>query len=148
MYRRALLPTDGSDLSDAAIEHVARVATSAVVFQVPLDVADLFAHSPGDPVDVEEGLADRWRQSEEAKVRANLERVAKRLSDAGLTDIRTVMGEGYPGDAILRTARDQGCDVVVMSTHGRTGVRRLMLGSVASYVANHAEGIPVLLVRA
>ncbi len=146
MYQRALVPTDGSDLSRVALPHVARVATSAVVFRVPLDVEELLSSGP-EQVDLDRESSERWREAELARVRQDLGNVADQLQTAGLSEVTTAVGEGHAGEAIVRAAKEHACDVIVMATHGRTGIRRAMLGSVAGYVANHAEGSAVLLVR-
>jgi nucleotide-binding universal stress UspA family protein len=61
--------------------------------------------------------------------------------------VKIVIGEGKPGQQIIEVAREEGCDLIVMSTHGRSGLRRAFLGSVASYVVNHLEDGSILLVR-
>ncbi len=58
-----------------------------------------------------------------------------------------MIGEGKPGPRIVEVSENEGCDLIVMSTHGRSGFRRALLGSVASYVVNHVEDAAVLLVR-
>src|SRR5690606_24569834 len=62
MYRRALVPTDGSELSRIALPHVARVATSAVVFRVPLDIEELLSAGP-EHVDLDRESSERWREA-------------------------------------------------------------------------------------
>jgi len=57
-----------------------------------------------------------------------------------------LLGSGSPGAAILDAIRAAGCDLVVMGTHGRTGVRRMLLGSVAEHIVRHAD-CPVVTVR-
>ena len=146
MYRRALVPTDGSELSRVALAHVPVVASSAVVFRVPLDVEELLS-AGAEQVDLDRESADRWREAELARVQQDLGAAADQLRTAGLSEVSTAVGGGHAGEAIVRAAKEQGCDVIVMATHGRTGIRRAMLGSVAGYVANHAEGSAVLLVR-
>jgi nucleotide-binding universal stress UspA family protein len=65
----------------------------------------------------------------------------------GLANVQTVIGEGKPGPRIVAIAEEEECDLIVMSTHGRSGIRRALLGSVASYVVNHVGNAAVLLVR-
>ena len=92
-------------------------------------------------------MADCLRASERADVEQHLEEAAARLRAAGIEKVSTLLREGRPGHEISEAAREEGCDVIVMSTHGRTGIPRVLLGSVASYVVHHAEGVAVLLVR-
>jgi nucleotide-binding universal stress UspA family protein len=77
----------------------------------------------------------------------HLDAIAARLADCGLTKVEVVIGTGKPGPTIVETARNEDCDLIVMSTHGRSGIPRLFLGSVANFVVNHVEKAAVLLVR-
>ncbi|MGE3857362.1 MAG: universal stress protein, partial [Dehalococcoidia bacterium] len=87
-------------------------------------------------------------------VAAQREEAEKHLADAkaaleatGLKNVETVVLEGLPGDRIVEEATARGVDVVVMSTHGRSGLQRTVLGSVADHVLRHLDGVPVLLVH-
>ena len=95
---------------------------------------------PGD-------IAERLRASERDEVEQRLEGAAQQLRDAGIEKVSTLVGSGKPGPEIVKAAADEGCDVIVMSTHGRTGLQRAMLGSVANYVVHNVENAAVLLVR-
>lgn len=75
--------------------------------------------------------------------------VAAEKSDAQRAGVRSVDGdlvEGVPATEIVRYAREKGCDLIVMGTHGRTGVKHALLGSIAEKVVRSAE-CPVLTVR-
>jgi nucleotide-binding universal stress UspA family protein len=69
-----------------------------------------------------------------------------RLQAAGITVDRRVL-EGEPGPSIVQAACETGCDLIVMGTHGRGGILRMMLGSVAEYVLRNAP-CPVMTVKA
>jgi nucleotide-binding universal stress UspA family protein len=60
--------------------------------------------------------------------------------------IETILEDGHPDKQIVQTAKDEGCSLIVMGTHGRTGLSRLLMGSVAEHVLRHAT-CPVLTVR-
>jgi universal stress protein A len=60
--------------------------------------------------------------------------------------VQTIVLEGKVSDALLKCARDENVDLIVMSTHGRTGLSRLLMGSVAEQVV-HGAPCPVLLIR-
>jgi nucleotide-binding universal stress UspA family protein len=77
---------------------------------------------------------------------AYLERIAARLSSAGITDVETRIIAGSPAEVILSIAGQTSADIIAMATHGRTGVRHWVLGSVAEDVLHQAT-VPVLLVR-
>lgn len=72
---------------------------------------------------------------------------AERVRAAGGAVARTLVDEGDPGPTLVRLAEWLNCDVIVMSTNGRSGWRRAFLGSVSNFVARHAEHAPVLLVH-
>ena len=70
---------------------------------------------------------------------------ARRLEASGL-HVRTMLARGWPAEAILRAAAQEQADLIVMATHGRGGLQRLRVGSVALQVVQ-AAALPVLLVR-
>lgn len=77
----------------------------------------------------------------------NLDAAAQQLREDGTPTVTTEVIEGSPGDEITAAAARLGCDLVVMATHGRTGILRAILGSVADHVVRHTPGIAVLLVH-
>ena len=89
---------------------------------------------------MQESLAKEQREAE-----AYLDEVAARLRQEGLC-VQTLVQEGWPGDIIAYGGAALGPQLVVMATHGRTGVSRLFLGSVALEVVRRSP-LPVLLVR-
>jgi nucleotide-binding universal stress UspA family protein len=148
MFRKALLPLDRSEFSEAAIPHVADVTTQeAVVIGVVESVGNVLVRSGGPAVDVPADVAERIRESEQIAVQRQLDQAALALRDAGIEKVSTIVREGRAGSEIVEAAEKLACDVVVMSTHGRTGIRRALLGSVANYVVHNAEGRAVLLIR-
>jgi len=78
---------------------------------------------------------------------AHLDAARASLLMGGLPDVDTVILEGHPGQEIVRLVTGDGFDVVVMGTHGRSGLFRTVLGSVAEYVVRHVRGVPVLLIH-
>ncbi len=138
MYQRMLLPLDGSELAEESLSYAKGIAG-----RLGLEVIMLHVAAKG--------------QAESPMHRAYLDQVAERLRRA-LADMpeaapgrrATVRGEvvaGYPSDEILRCAGDMEVDLILMTTHGRSGVRRWVLGSVADKVLRSAAQ-PVLLIRA
>ena len=148
LYRKVLVTIDGSEFSLAALEHLARVqAAEVVVFQVAESTPFLIARQTGLMTDVPADLAKEIAERERRAVGVSLASAQERLRRLGIENISTGKGEGKPGEAIVEFAQREGCDLVVMSTHGRTGVRRAMLGSVADYVVHNLSAAAVLLVR-
>lgn len=144
MYRKILVPLDGSDLADGILSHVqelARLHGAQIVLAHVLvsPVHDLLLTGPK--------LAHVSRQTAEQirpEARLHLERAAERLGQAGL-DVTTVIQEGLVADTILEIAVRHSTDLIVLSTHGHGGRSTSLLGSVA-YRLVHEARLPVLLV--
>ncbi len=141
MFRRILVPLDGSPLAEAIFPQVTELSHTLGAEVILLRVA--LAHTfPGvDPIH----LADEEvRVVEEAE--AYLATAAERLVREGV-NAKTAVRYGQPAAEIIDHAAVEKADLVAMSTHGRSGLSRLVMGSVAEEVVRKAN-IPVLLLRA
>jgi nucleotide-binding universal stress UspA family protein len=136
-----LVPIDFSGYAEQALEYAiglarklsARLTLLHVVNMMPLGVVDGTA------------LPYSYIQELEAEVQRGMETYRQRVQDAGLEG--TVLVEsGTPFQCIVDTARDQHVDLIVMGTHGRTGLAHVFLGSVAEKVIRLAP-CPVLVTR-
>lgn len=140
MYDDILVPTDGSEPATEAVEHALDLAERAGA-----TVHVLYVVSEAETVAIVGGAAvgelDRRRDEGEAVTQDAVERAAERGVDA-TSEIRP----GTPHREIVRYAEDEGIDLVVMGTHGRSGVRRFLLGSVTERVTRLTDR-PVLSVR-
>ena len=142
-----VLPLDGSELSELAIPHAVTMAGA-----LGLGVTLLRSISP---TAYGFGYADYYAPQVyadvtadvDADVRGYLANAAERLRKLGVGHVDTHAASGYPGDAIVDEVGDDGGKLVVLSSHGRSGVGRWVLGSVADRVATHSTG-PVLVVPA
>ena len=139
MYDEILVPTDGSDASELAIEHAIDMARTYDARLHALYVVDTGAYSTLDAG--AEMLLDSLEEEGEAAVN----RVEERADDAGVS-ASTEVTAGTPHRAILDYAEDHDVDLIVMGTHGRTGLDRYLLGSVTERVVRTAD-VPVLTVR-
>ncbi|MEX2447050.1 MAG: universal stress protein [Dehalococcoidia bacterium] len=158
MYRKILLTLDGSDLSQQALPHAVELAKATaaplVVMQVTDSEAQLIVQTAGptiEPMAAGHVSADIARDAVVAQRRdadANLEAVRERIVAAGVTDVTTEVREGSAGAAIVEAAEELGCDLIVMATSGRSGLKRAVLGSVADHVVRNSPDSAVLLVRA
>lgn len=140
MYDTILIPTDGSDQAARAARHglaLARAFDATVHVLSATDVAR--AAGPFDAGGVDESF--RARLEAEAD-----DAIAAVESVAGDVSLETTVAEGEPGDAIVEYVADRGVDLVVMGTHGRRGVRRFVVGSVAEHVVRHSP-VPVVTAR-
>jgi nucleotide-binding universal stress UspA family protein len=149
MYKKILIATDGSELAGKGLRHGLALAKA-----LGASVTVLTATEPTVIVGAGAGMA--WTTSAEVMdelVKANKEQGAAILAEARAT----AQGEGvaintlylpdrYAGDAIVDTAERDGYDLIVMASHGRRGVSRLLLGSQASDVLSRSK-VPVLIVK-
>ncbi len=147
MFRKALLALDRSPFSEAAIPCVVDAnPTSVVVLEILESVASILSREV-PAFDVPPDIARQIGESERRAVEQHVETVAAQLRELGIKDVVTMTEHGRPGPEIVRVAKEEGCDLIVMSTHGRSGISRALLGSAAHYVVGHVENAAVLLVR-
>ena len=136
-FKKILVPLDGSLLAEHALGKVVELAAGGAAV---LLVRAAEAHSlPG--VDPTEMQVEVVREAEEY-----LARVAARLEREDIRDVQTSVWYGPAASAIVEAARLRGADLIVMSTHGRSGLGRLILGSVAEAVLRSTT-TPILLLR-
>jgi len=144
LFRSILVPLDGSDLAERVLPLASRIAQRgggklrlALVHQIPRAPVDVASAKLFAALD----LATRKCE------RSYLRGVQARLRDEGVRLSSAVTLTGEIGPALVTYVRELGVDLVVMTTHGRGGVRRAWLGSVADHLVRHLE-VPVLLTRA
>ena len=142
MYKKVLVPLDGSTLSELSLSNaVTIVAGCQIPKLVIINVIEPFkdlAHWVSDDI------AQKMHK-EAARVAQNyLDQTVKRLLDNGVP-AEAILAEGNPGQVILEFADKSGCDLIVLSTHGRSGFFSLVFGSVASRII-HNSHVPVILV--
>jgi len=128
MYKRVVVPLDGSALAESILQFILQIA-GPLDFEVTL-VRVVPADEPGPAV---------------AEAGAYLERVAAQLAGQGVR-LRTEVRRGDAAEQIVTAAREVAADVIAMTTRGRGGLGRLVMGSVATAVLQHAN-IPMLLFR-
>ena len=146
MFKNILIPTDGSEQSQRAVRagielaklHGARVTGIHVIPDYHLLIAYEGAF---DPVTEE-------RIEEEAKTRADsyLGFIREACAGAAVECSTVCETSDHPYDAILRTCEKAGCDLILMTSHGRKGLAAVLLGSETRKVLTHAT-VPVLVVR-
>jgi nucleotide-binding universal stress UspA family protein len=136
---KILVPLDGSALAEAAVAKAVDIARqSPAASVVLLRAAEAPALAGGDPI---EAQVEVVREAEEY-----LESVAARVREEGVAEVSTSVWYGPPAPAIVEAAETAKVDMIVMSTHGRSGLGRLFLGSVAESVLR-ATPTPILLLR-
>lgn len=148
MYERVLIPVDGSAFARAAPAHLPHLSPHEVVLVTVVEsVAQELARQTGVVADVPADVAGDVEAAALTEHRRQL-REAEQDSSARLGGPGHAGGRhGKPGPQIVARAAEMSCDFIVMATHGRTGIRRALLGSVADHVVAHVTGSAVLLVR-
>jgi glycine betaine transporter len=139
-----LVPVDFSAYSEQALAYAialatklqARVTVLHVIHLLPIGVSDMPSSLP---------YPELYLQELEAEARQRLEAQRQQLQEAGL-EVEVLMKHGVPFQTLVDIARDQHVDLIVMGTHGRTGVHHLLMGSVAEKVVRLAS-CPVLVTR-
>lgn len=142
-YRRILWPTDFSALSKAGLPHALHLASGARAELVVLHVLTrpVMYAAPEIPGSLWGDLLEKNRASAKQEIR----QIAAELK-ASKIRVHTVLADGVAFDQILRVARRLRCDLIVIATHGRTGLSHVLMGSVAENVVRRAP-CPVLTVR-
>lgn len=147
MYQRILVATDGSTLSKKAVNSAIALAKMSGAELVALKVVPRYPQSyfegglalpASDIAKVEKQWADHGQ--------AVVDAVAKSSAAKGLTVKAVTVKSDLVSEAIISTARKHKCDLIVMASHGRRGVKRLLLGSETQQVLTHSH-IPVLVLR-
>jgi len=145
-WKRILVPIDFSEHADQALRYAAALARECGARLVMLHVdqsisataSGLYATELGVPPEVVEEV-----KKAREELRMKLAKVEPPI--AGL-EVERHLVDGDPAEAILRLASESGCDLIVMGTHGRRGLQRAVLGSVAESVIRRAE-CPVVTIK-
>lgn len=146
MFDKVLLTTDGSEFSETAVSYAESIgATHITVVEVIDSVGQVLTRTTGS--EITQSLAQEFVDAERRAAGRHVDRIVGRLKAAGVANVAWTIREGHPGREIVALADSGEFDVVVMSTHGRSGLKRAILGSVADYVAHHIRGRAVLLVH-
>ncbi len=144
MYKRILFPTDGSEITQKALDSAIALAKLSGAEMYALSVKEPFPYSAiseMQPVPPQE-----FYDAQERIAAGRVQGAAETARAAGVTCHAHTVEAIHPWEAILDHAKTQGCDVIVMASHGRRGVSALLLGSETSRVLTHTT-LPVLVVR-
>ena len=147
MYDRILVATDGSKLSKKAVDSAIKLAALCGAELIALRVVPRYPQSyfegsiplaPDDVARVEKQWADQGQESVDA---------VKKAGEAKGVKVKAILAKSdIVSDALIAAARKHKPDIIVMASHGRKGVKRLLLGSETQQVLTHSE-IPVLVLR-
>ncbi|QLD85623.1 universal stress protein [Natronomonas halophila] len=138
MYDRILLPTDGSDATNPAVDEAIGLARET---GAELHVLFVVEDIPYAPEMMDDQVEGQLREIGEDAIQD----IRERASEEGV-EVVSALREGAPHNSILGYADEEGIDAIVMGTHGRSGLDRYLLGSVTERVVRTAD-VPVLTVR-
>ena len=146
MYQKILVPLDGSDLAECTLFHVKSLfkdvsegeVTLLNIVKADIPWADIFDEKIIDLKEIRKPLF--------AASRKYLTKTASKLRSKGIKVKTEAVEANRPAESIMDYAQKNGIDLIVMATHGHTGFKKMMLGSVAFGVL-HGSHVPVLLIR-
>jgi nucleotide-binding universal stress UspA family protein len=134
---RILVAVDGSAFSDAAVDQAISLGGICNSQIFVISVVDLYP----EQMEVAPALVEKMSK----EVRQHLDKAKKMVDESGMPCETIVHMGGAPHRFIVQEAKDKEIDLIVMGTHGRSGIKRVLLGSVAQNVIGHAP-CPVLVV--
>lgn len=146
MYQRILAPLDGSELAECTLVHIKTIALGCKVPEVfllrvieplPAQTVDALTEAGGSM------LSDLEEMNREV-AREYINQTRAKLKAEGL-ETSAVIVSGHAAEEILKYAQDHKIDLIIMGTHGRSGISRWVMGSVTTHVINHSL-CPVLTV--
>ena len=148
MYERILVATDGSELSESAVTSAIDLA---ILTQAELIAVKVVHHYPASYFEgsllLSQMEVTRLREQADAEAQRVVDAVKERADAKGVKSSRAiVMQSELVSEAIIDAARVHHCDLIVMASHGRRGIKRLLMGSETLHVLTHSH-TPVLVLR-
>lgn len=146
MYRKILLPTDGSALCETATNRgidFARFAGASVVAFHAIPATSYLIYTEAGPSDV---LAEQFERDAVARGERLVKAVSDQAKQAGVPCETLTLVNDHPWEGIIEAANTKGCDLIFMASHGRKGLSALLLGSETTKVLTHTK-VPVLIYR-
>lgn len=149
MYAKILIPTDGSPLAEQAVDRgveLARALGAAVTVMTVVEPFHVVSYAlTGEAAQLQANIRAYEKQAE-GHAASVLDAAATKADALGVTVTTLSVQSDHPSEAIIRTAEELGCDLIVMASHGRRGMAALVLGSQTTKVLTHSK-VPVLVLR-
>ena len=145
MYKHILIATDGSAAAEKAVDQGLALAKALAAEATAITVTEPWAAMVSREMAVAFPVDD-YERSVAAHARLILDGVAQRAADRGVVCETLHVRDEYPAEGIINTAKERGCDLVVVASHGRRGLARLLLGSQTHKVVS-LSGVSVLVCR-
>lgn len=147
MYQKIVVPLDGSELAECVLPHVEAISKGC-------EVKDVILVRAVEPLDLQPGTYMAFRGDELLRIESGrkseaeeyLKKVKKQLEKSGIR-VRSEVLAGKAGESLAEYASKNGADLIVIATHGRSGISHWYWGSVAERILRSAC-VPVLMVRA
>lgn len=149
MYKKILIPTDGSPLAQQAVEkgvELAKALDASIVVLTVVEPFEVMRHFATSEYERLTETFSTYQREAAAHAKGVLEGAAATAADAGVPAQTLQLESGYPFEAIIKAATEHAADLIVMSSHGRKGMAALMIGSETTKVLTHSK-IPVLVLR-
>lgn len=150
MYDHILIATDGSETAQKGVEHGLALAKSVGAKVTVVTVTEPFPVYAGAAAGAGWApapmLVSDYEESQKSAAETTLGAVKAEAEKLGVNSETMHIPEAHPADAIVEAAQKCNCDLIVMASHGRRGISRLLLGSQASQVLTSSP-VPVLVVR-
>ena len=145
MFKHILLPTDGSELSEAAIQKAIQLAQSVNAKVTGFHVILPF-HVFTTKTQMVEDTREQYERESKIQAEQFLGVIKKAAEKAGVSCDADYVTSNHPYEMIVNAAEKKGCDLIMMASHGRRGVQGVLIGSETQKVLTHTK-IPVLVVR-
>lgn len=148
MYQRILIATDGSELAQKGVDHGLALAKQLGAEIVVVTVSEPIVTGFDDALGWggANSLSSEYQKSQDESAQKVLDQVRSKAEPLGLSLSTEHVRDRYAAEAIAETAQARACDLIVMASHGRRGLGRLLIGSQTQEVLTHC-GVPVLVVR-
>jgi nucleotide-binding universal stress UspA family protein len=148
MYERILVATDGSELSEQAVTSAIDLA---ILMKAELVAVKVVHHYPGGYFEgsllLNQTDVRRLQEQADAEAQHVVDAVEEKARSMGVERAKAVvMKSELVSEAIIEAARSFRCDLIVMASHGRRGIKRLLMGSETLHVLTHSH-TPVLVLR-
>jgi nucleotide-binding universal stress UspA family protein len=144
MYRNILVPTDGSDITAKAVQTAITLAKTLGATLTAVSVKEPYPYSAIS--EMQAIPPQEFFDTQERIAATRVKQVVDAATAAGLSCTGLTVEALHPWEAVVDTAKDKGCDLIIMASHGRRGMSALLLGSETQKVLTHCQ-TPVLVIK-
>ncbi len=145
MYQKIIVPLDGSQVAECVIPHIETIAGKSKTRVELVTVIEPLEIPTRGKIAISDDEIKQIHAEDEKEATRYLEQIASRLTQAGV-NTGTVILSGKAADSLVRYAVNNKVDLIIMATHGRSGISKIFWGSVAEKILR-ATDIPVLLIK-